>query len=158
MKIYVLCTMYLHISTFYRPRTRRTLSSTYVNEYLCTLSWLKKWKFCGKIRFHGANERAGFPDSRAYFNFSLKSKIDVRIWVFRFLKSKGGPFGEKNLKKKWFLCLIPQKNRLEKCRLAVKSVFKNIYIWGSYGPKSTWKMTKITKTAKNAYISVLFGP
>ena len=54
--------------------------------------------------------------------------------------------------------MIPQKNRLEKCRLAVKSVFKNIDFWGSYGPKSTGKMTKITKIAENAYFSVLFGP
>ena len=39
------------------------------------LSWLKKWKFRGKIRFHGANERAGFPDSRTYFGFSLSQKL-----------------------------------------------------------------------------------
>ena len=31
--------------------------------------------FRGKIRFHGANERAGFPDSRAYFGFSLSQKL-----------------------------------------------------------------------------------
>ena len=40
-------------------------------------------------------------------------------------KSKEGPFGEKNLKKNRFLCLITQKNRLKKCRLIVKFVFEN---------------------------------
>ena len=65
------------------------------------------------------------------------------------------------MKKIWknrFLCLIPQKNRLKKCRLAVKSVFENIDFWGSYGPKITGKMTKITKIAENAYFLALFGP
>ena len=35
--------------------------------------------------------------------------------------------------------MIPQKNRLKKCRLAVKSVLENIDFWGSYGLKSTEK-------------------
>ena len=41
--------------------------------------------------------------------------------------------------------MIPQKNRLEKCRLAVKSLFKNIDFWGSYGHKSTEKWPKLLK-------------
>ena len=57
----------------------------------------------------------------------------------KILKSKGGTLRRKKYEKNRFLCLIPQKNRLEKCRLAVKSVFKNIDFLGSYGPKSTEK-------------------
>ena len=45
----------------------------------------------------------------------------------------------KKSEKNRFSCLIPQKNRLKKCRLAVKSVFENIDFWGSYGLKSTEK-------------------
>ena len=36
----------------------------------------------GIIRYHGANEAAGSPDSRTCFNFSLSQKIDLRIWIF----------------------------------------------------------------------------
>ena len=61
-------------------------------------------------------------------------------FLSKFSKTKEGTLGrKKNLRKNRFLCLIPQKNRLEKCRFAVKSVFKNIDFWGSYGPKSTEK-------------------
>ena len=48
----------------------------------------------------------------------------------------------KKSEKNRFLCLIPQKNRLKKCRLAVKSVFENIDFWGSYGLKRTEKLPK----------------
>ena len=41
--------------------------------------------------------------------------------------------------------MIPQKNRLEKCRLAVKSVFKNNDFWGIRGQKSTEKWPKLLK-------------
>ena len=51
----------------------------------------------------------------------------------------------KKYEKNRFLCLIPLKNRLEKCRLAVKSVFKNNDFWGSYGQKSTEKWPKLLK-------------
>ena len=44
-----------------------------------------------------------------------------------------------------FLCVIPQKKRLEKCRSAVKSVFENIDLKGSYGLKSTKKCPKLLK-------------
>ena len=60
----------------------------------------------------------------------------------KFSKTKGGTLGWKKSEKNRFLCLIHQKNRLEKCRLKVKSVFKNIDFYGSYGPKSTEKCSK----------------
>ena len=44
--------------------------------------------------------------------------------------------------------MIPQKNRLEKCRLAVKSVFENIDFWGSYGLNSAKKWPKSPKQLK----------
>ena len=55
--------------------------------------------------------------------------------------------------------MIPQKNRLEKCRLAVKSVFKNIDFWGSYGLKRTEKRALIlSKFGDFEHFSVLYGP
>ena len=48
----------------------------------------------------------------------------------------------KKSEKNRFSCLICQKNRLKKCRLAVKSVFENIDFWGSYGLKRTKKLPK----------------
>ena len=46
------------------------------------------------------------------------------------------------MKKNRFSCLIPQKNRLEKCSLEVKSVFENIDFWGTYGLRSIEKWPK----------------
>ena len=57
----------------------------------------------GKIRYHGANEAAGSPDSRTYFNFSLSQKLRRTFGFLGSKKLKGEPFGEKNR----FLCLIP---------------------------------------------------
>ena len=62
-------------------------------------------------------------------NFSLKSKS-------RFKMECEGKWSKK---KNRFLCLIPQKNRLEKRRLKVKLVFENIDFCGSLGLKSTKK-------------------
>ena len=52
------------------------------------------------------------------------------------------------MKKNWFSCLIPQKNRLEKCSLEVKSVFENIDFWGTYGLRSIEKWPKSPKLLK----------
>ena len=73
--------------------------------------------------------------------FSFFSVNFPNFGAFRFeiLKNQSGDPLVKKILKNRFLCLIPQKSRLEKCRLAVKSVFKNIDFWGSYGPKSTEK-------------------
>ena len=54
---------------------------------------------------------------------------------------------EKNIYDR-FQCLIPQKNRIEKCRLAEKSVFENIDFCGSYGLKRTKKWPKSGKCTK----------
>ena len=70
-------------------------------------------------------------NSRQFF-FSANS-LDFSALRFKVPKNqRGEPFEKKNLKKNRFLCLIPQKNHLKKCRLAVKSVFENIDFWGSY--------------------------
>ena len=66
----------------------------------------------------------------------------------KFSKNKGGTLWWKKSEKNGFWRLIPQKNRLEKCRSAVKSVFKNIDFWGSYGLKSTEKWPKSTELLK----------
>ena len=74
--------------------------------------------------------------SNLFLFFSWHFRV-VPHFRSKFSKTKGGTLWWKKSEKNRFLCLIPQKNRLEKCRLAVKSVFKNIDFWGSYGPKST---------------------
>ena len=62
------------------------------------------------------------------FYFFPDTYVSLLIFYQRFFKEREGPFGEKNR----FWCLIPQKNCLEKCRLKVKLVFKNIDFCGSY--------------------------
>ena len=79
--------------------------------------------------------------SDLFLFFSWHLWLISHFWS-KFSKTKGGTLGWKKSEKNRFLCLIPQKNRLEKCRLKVKSVFKNIYFCGSYGPKSTKKCSK----------------
>ena len=61
------------------------------------------------------------------FHFSFLFFPDTYVSLIIFDQSF---HSEKNLKKDRFLHLIPQKNRLEKCRLEVKSVFKNTDILG----------------------------
>ena len=56
-----------------------------------------------------------------------------------------------------FLSLIPQKNRLEKCRLKVKSFFENIDFVEVMDQKVP-KTLKITIMAENACFLVLFSP
>ena len=60
------------------------------------------------------------------------------------------------MKKNRFSCLIPQKNRLEKCSLEVKSVFKNIDFWGSYGLKRTEKLPKSPNLLKMPFLQYFF--
>ena len=38
----------------------------------------------GKISYQRANERAVFPDSRTYFNFSLSQKLTRGFWFLYF--------------------------------------------------------------------------
>ena len=70
--------------------------------------------------------------------FFLALMVDFSFPIKVFKNRMGDPWMKKSEKNR-FLCLIPQKNRLEKCRLKVKSVFKNIDFCGSYGLKSTEK-------------------
>ena len=98
---------------------------------------VEKMKISWKNSVSWGKWKSWLPWFQSIFRFFSKSKIDVIIWVLRFLKSKG--LWWKKSEKNRFLCLIPQKNRLKKCRLEVKSVFKNIDFWGSYGLKCTKK-------------------
>ena len=97
----------------------------------------------------GANERVLLTDLRSVFIF-----FSWHLWLLshfrlKFTKTKGDPLVKK-MKKNRFSCLIPQKNRIEKCRLVVKSVFENIGFCGSYGLKSIEKWPKSPKSHKMA--------
>ena len=86
----------------------------------------------------GANERVLLTDLRSVFIFFLALMVDFSFSIKVFKNQRGDPLVKKYEKNR-FSCLIPQKNRLEKCSLEVKSVFENIYFWGTYGLKSTEK-------------------
>ena len=58
--------------------------------------------------------------------------------ILKFWKIKGGTIWWKKYEKNIFLCLIPQKNHLEKCRLTVKSFFKTL-IFGEVMDKKVLK-------------------
>ena len=91
-----------------------------------------------------------------FFSWHLWSISHFRS---KFSKTKGGTLWWKKMKKNRFSCLIPQKNRLEKCSLEVKSVFENIYFWGTYGLKSSpaplihnfWQQYLVSYIKRNKY-------
>ena len=60
---------------------------------------VEKMKISWKNSVSWGKWKSWLPWFQSIFRFFSKSKIDPIIWVLRFLKSKGGPFGEKNLKK-----------------------------------------------------------
>ena len=73
----------------------------------------------------GANERLLPTDFRSAFIFFLTLRVDFSFSIKVFKNPRGDPWMTKNLKKNRFLCLISQKNHLEKCSLKVKPVFEN---------------------------------
>ena len=107
----------------------------------CTKAY-ENWPFSKKLflkfRLWGQMIDNLVLNSEQFF-FLLQISWIFQRYVFKFQKIKGGTLWWKKSEKNWFLCLIPQKNRLEKCRMAVKSVFGYIDFWGSYGLKSTKK-------------------
>ena len=113
----------------------------------CTLGWFQKQLNRTRSMLEHVN-RGQMKEfcsliSNLFLFFSWHFRV-VPHFRSKFSKTKGGTLWWKKSEKNRFLCLIPQKNRLEKCRLAVKSVFKNIDFWGSYGLKSTEKWPKST--------------
>ena len=108
-------------------------------ELLCPLGWFQK-----KIHHHKGQMKEFCPlisDLLLFFSWHLWLISHFRS---KFSKTKGGTLGWKKSEKNRFLCLIPQKNRLEKCRLKVKLVFRNIDFCGSYGSKTTEKCSKLS--------------
>ena len=75
---------------------------------------VEKMKISWKNSVSWGKWKSWLPWFQSIFRFFSKSKIDAIIWVLRFLKSKGGPFGEKNLKKidfyVWYLKRTALKN------------------------------------------------
>ena len=75
---------------------------------------VEKMKISWKNSVSWGKWKSWLPWFQSIFRFFSKSKIDPIIWVLRFLKSKGGPFGEKNLKKidfhVWYLKRTALKN------------------------------------------------
>ena len=118
-----------------------------IDMYLCTLEWFQKQLIRTRSmlqHFHsGQMKEFCSLISNLFLFFSWHFRV-IPHFRSKFSKTKGGTLWWKKSEKNRFLCLIPQKNRLEKCRLAVKSVFKNIDFWGSYGLKSTEKWPKST--------------
>ena len=113
----------------------------------CTLGWFQKQLNRTRSMLEHVN-RGQMKEfcsliSNLFLFFSWHFRV-IPHFRSKFSKTKGGTLWWKKSEKNRFLCLIPQKNRLEKCRLAVKSVFKNIDFWGSYGLKSTEKWPKST--------------
>ena len=123
-------------------------SDTHIEQYIhntCIYMLTKayeNWPFSKKLflkfRLWGQMIDNLVLNSEQFF-FLLQISWIFQRYVFKFRKIKGGTLWWKKSEKNWFLCLIPQKNRLEKCRMAVKSVFGYIDFWGSYGLKSTKK-------------------
>ena len=79
------------------------------------------------------------------FFFLLQISWIFQRYVFKFRKIKGGTLWWKKSEKNRFLCLIPQKNRLKKCRLAVKSVFWKYWFLGKLWTKKYWKKGILSK-------------
>ena len=75
---------------------------------------VEKMKISWKNSVSWGKWKSWLPWFQSIFRFFSQSKIDPIIWVLRFLKSKGGPFGEKNLKKidfhVWYLKRTALKN------------------------------------------------
>ena len=75
---------------------------------------VEKMKILWKNSVSWGKWKSWLPWFQSIFRFFSKSKIDPIIWVLRFLKSKGGPFGEENLKKidfyVWYLKRTALKN------------------------------------------------
>ena len=75
---------------------------------------VEKMKFCCKNSVSWGKSSSWLPWFQNIFQFFSKSKIDGRVRFLRFSKSKGGPFGEKNLKKidfyVWYLKRTALKN------------------------------------------------
>ena len=78
------------------------------------IKMVEKMKILWKNSVSWGKWKSWLPWFQSIFRFFSKSKIDAIIWVLRFLKSKGGPFGEKNMKKidfyVWYLKRTPLKN------------------------------------------------
>lgn len=75
-----------------------------------------------------------------FTTFFSENCQDFPHCVLKFLKIRGGRTLWRNKEKKMFSFLIPQKNRIEKCRCALKSVSGNIDFQGSCGLRSTEKL------------------
>ena len=113
----------------------------------CTLGWFQKQLNRTRSMLEHVN-RGQMKEfcsliSNLFLFFSWHFRV-IPHFRSKFSKTKGGTLWWKKSEKNGFWRLIPQKNRLEKCRLDVKSVFKNIDFWGSYGLKSTEKWPKST--------------
>ena len=81
---------------------------------LMPIKLVEKMKISWKNSVSWGKWKSWLPWFQSIFRFFSQSKIDPIIWVLRFLKSKGGPFGEKNLKKidfhVWYLKRTALKN------------------------------------------------
>ena len=75
---------------------------------------VEKMKISWKNSVSWGKWKSWLPWFQSIFRFFSQSKIDPIIWVLRFLKSKGGPFDDKNLKKidfhVWYLKRTALKN------------------------------------------------
>ena len=84
------------------------------NLWYLYIKLVEKMKISWKNSVSWGKWKSWLPWFQNIFRFFSKSKIDPIIWVLRFLKSKGGPFGEKNLKKidfyVWYLKRTALKN------------------------------------------------
>ena len=122
---------YLHT---YKPWTTRKSA-------VWTLGWFQKQLIRSRSMlehfFRGQMKEFCSLISNLFLIFSWHLCV-VTHFLSRFSKNRGTLWWKK-FEKNRFWCLIPQKNRLEKCSLDVKLVFKNNDFWGSYGLKSTKK-------------------
>ena len=123
----------------------------YFINILWTLGWFQKQLIRTRSMLEHVN-RGQMKEfcsliSNLFLFFSWHFRV-VPHFRSKFSKTKGGTLWWKKSEKNGFWRLIPQKNRLEKCRMAVKSVFGYIDFWGSYGLNSAKKWPKSPKLLK----------